>query len=80
MTMCGLPSQTAVLPTARKLHMTQMYRVMTTTKEALEREKPKPREVRGLVKVTQSNTNACYEILIRVQCGFALELHESFSI
>lgn len=28
--------------TAWKLHMTQMYRVMTTTKDAFEKEKPKP--------------------------------------
>lgn len=32
----------AALPTAWKLHMTQMYRVMGTTKEAFEKEKPKP--------------------------------------
>lgn len=39
--MCGFPSRTAGLPTAWKLHMTQMYRVMTTTKKAFEKEKPK---------------------------------------
>lgn len=38
------------------------------------------REVRGLVKGTQSNPNACYGTLIRVQWGFVKGLHESVSV
>lgn len=46
----------------------------------LVKEKMILREVWGLDKVAGSTAHACYEIHIRVQCGFVLELHESFSI
>lgn len=39
-----------------------------------------PREVRGLVKVAQSNPNACYGTHIGVQRGFVKGLHGSFSV
>lgn len=32
----------AAMPTAWKLHVTHVYRVMATTKETFEKEKPKP--------------------------------------